>query len=98
MIVGAGAARVRDLYEQAKDKAPSIIFNDELDAIGKSRAGSTGFIGGHDEREQTLNQLLAEMDGFASSKGVIIMAATNRPRSEERRVGKECRSRWSPYH
>jgi cell division protease FtsH len=79
MFVGVGAARVRDLFEQAKDKAPCIIFIDELDAIGKSRAGATGFIGGHDEREQTLNQLLAEMDGFDSSKGVIIMAATNRP-------------------
>jgi cell division protease FtsH len=79
MFVGVGAARVRDLFEQAKDKAPCIIFIDELDAIGKSRAGSTGFVGGHDEREQTLNQLLAEMDGFDSSKGVIIMAATNRP-------------------
>src|SRR2546429_650082 len=79
MFVGVGAARVRDLFEQARDKAPCIIFIDELDAIGKSRAGSTGFIGGHDEREQTLNQLLAEMDGFDSSKGVIIMAATNRP-------------------
>src|SRR5439155_1522195 len=77
--VGGGAARVRDLFEQAKDKAPCIIFIDELDAIGKSRAGSTGFVGGHDEREQTLNQLLAEMDGFDSSKGVIICAATNRP-------------------
>jgi cell division protease FtsH len=79
MFVGVGAARVRDLFEQAKDKAPCIVFIDELDAIGKSRAGSTGFVGGHDEREQTLNQLLAEMDGFDSSKGVIIMAATNRP-------------------
>src|SRR5262244_2771261 len=79
MFVGVGAARVRDLFEQAKDKAPCIIFIDELDAIGKSRAGASGFIGGHDEREQTLNQLLAEMDGFDSSKGVIIMAATNRP-------------------
>src|SRR5881398_3101862 len=79
MFVGVGASRVRDLFEQAKDKAPCIIFIDELDAIGKSRAGVTGFIGGHDEREQTLNQLLAEMDGFDSSKGVIIMAATNRP-------------------
>jgi cell division protease FtsH len=79
MFVGVGASRVRDLFEQAKDKAPCIIFIDELDAIGKSRAGSTGFMGGHDEREQTLNQLLAEMDGFDSSKGVIIMAATNRP-------------------
>jgi len=79
MFVGVGAARVRDLFEQAKDKAPCIIFIDELDAIGKSRAGSTGFLGGHDEREQTLNQLLAEMDGFDSSKGVILCAATNRP-------------------
>jgi cell division protease FtsH len=79
MFVGVGAARVRDLFEQAKDKAPCIVFIDELDAIGKSRAGPTGFVGGHDEREQTLNQLLAEMDGFDSSKGVIIMAATNRP-------------------
>jgi cell division protease FtsH len=79
MFVGVGAARVRDLFEQAKDKAPCIVFIDELDAIGKSRAGTSGFVGGHDEREQTLNQLLAEMDGFDSSKGVIIMAATNRP-------------------
>jgi cell division protease FtsH len=79
MFVGVGAARVRDLFEQAKEKAPCIVFIDELDAIGKSRAGATGFIGGHDEREQTLNQLLVEMDGFDSSKGVIIMAATNRP-------------------
>src|SRR6266849_6051918 len=79
MFVGVGAARVRDLFEQAKDKAPCIIFIDELDAIGKSRAGASGFVGGHDEREQTLNQLLAEMDGFDSSKGVIIIAATNRP-------------------
>src|ERR671919_1649386 len=79
MFVGVGAARVRDLFEQAKDKAPCIVFIDELDAIGKTRAGASGFVGGHDEREQTLNQLLAEMDGFDSSKGVIIMAATNRP-------------------
>src|ERR1700675_1680936 len=79
MFVGVGAARVRDLFEQAKEKAPCIVFIDELDAIGKTRAGATGFAGGHDEREQTLNQLLAEMDGFDSSKGVIIMAATNRP-------------------
>jgi cell division protease FtsH len=79
MFVGVGAARVRDLFEQAKEKAPCIIFIDELDAIGKSRAGNTGLLGGHDEREQTLNQILAEMDGFDSSKGVIIMAATNRP-------------------
>jgi cell division protease FtsH len=79
MFVGVGAARVRDLFEQAKEKAPCIVFIDELDAIGKTRAGATGFLSGHDEREQTLNQLLAEMDGFDSSKGVIIMAATNRP-------------------
>jgi cell division protease FtsH len=79
MFVGVGASRVRDLFEQAKDKAPCIVFIDELDAVGRSRAGSMGFVGGHDEREQTLNQLLAEMDGFDSSKGVIIMAATNRP-------------------
>src|SRR5438128_3650770 len=67
------------LFAQAKEKAPCIVFIDELDAIGKTRAGATGFVGGHDEREQTLNQLLAEMDGFDSSKGIIIMAATNRP-------------------
>src|SRR5712692_6261722 len=79
MFVGVGASRVRDLFEQAKEKAPCIVFIDELDAIGKTRAGNTGFMSGHDEREQTLNQLLAEMDGFDSSKGVIIMAATNRP-------------------
>ncbi len=79
MFVGVGAARVRDLFEQAKEKAPCIVFIDELDAIGKTRAGVTGMLGGHDEREQTLNQLLVEMDGFDSSKGVIIMAATNRP-------------------
>src|SRR5262249_22485851 len=79
MFVGVGASRVRDLFEQAKEKAPCIVFIDELDAIGKTRAGATGFAGGHDEREQTLNQLLAEMDGVDSSKGVIMMAATNRP-------------------
>ena len=80
MFVGLGAARVRDLFEQAKAKAPCIVFIDELDTIGKSRAGApSASIGGHDEREQTLNQLLAEMDGFDSSVGVIIMAATNRP-------------------
>jgi cell division protease FtsH len=79
MFVGVGAARVRDLFEQAKEKAPCIVFVDELDAIGKTRGGVAGMVGGHDEREQTLNQLLVEMDGFDSSKGVIIMAATNRP-------------------
>ncbi|HEY2383362.1 MAG TPA: ATP-dependent zinc metalloprotease FtsH [Terriglobia bacterium] len=79
MFVGVGAARVRDLFEQAKLKAPCIIFIDELDAIGKSRSAAGGGIFTNEEREQTLNQLLAEMDGFDSSKGVIIMAATNTP-------------------
>ncbi len=77
MFVGLGAARVRDLFEQAKQKAPCIIFIDELDALGKAR--SMGTMGGHDEREQTLNQLLVEMDGFDPKIGVILMAATNRP-------------------
>ena len=81
LFVGTGAARVRDLFEQAKKKAPCIIFIDELDAIGKSRA-SGGFYGGNDEREQTLNQLLTEMDGFgAGDSTVIVLAATNRPES-----------------
>ncbi|MBT8345574.1 MAG: ATP-dependent zinc metalloprotease FtsH [Desulfofustis sp.] len=78
MFVGMGAARVRDLFEQARDRAPCIIFIDELDALGKAR-GAGGMMGGHDEREQTLNQLLVEMDGFDTQKGIIIMAATNRP-------------------
>ena len=78
MFVGVGAARVRDLFNQAATKAPCIIFIDELDAIGKAR-GIAGPIGGHDEREQTLNQLLVEMDGFDARKGIIIVAATNRP-------------------
>ena len=77
MFVGLGAARVRDLFVQAKEKAPCIIFIDELDALGKARG--MGTYGGHDEREQTLNQLLAEMDGFDPKVGVILMAATNRP-------------------
>lgn len=77
MFVGMGAARVRDLFEQAVEKAPCIVFIDEIDAIGKSRDASIS--GSNDEREQTLNQLLAEMDGFDSSKGVVILAATNRP-------------------
>lgn len=77
MFVGMGAARVRDLFKQAKEKAPCIIFIDEIDAIGKKR--DSGQFGGNDEREQTLNQLLAEMDGFDGSTGVIILAATNRP-------------------
>ena len=78
MFVGVGAARVRDLFAQAQEKAPSIIFIDELDALGKAR-GISPIVGGHDEREQTLNQLLAELDGFDTQKGVIILAATNRP-------------------
>ncbi len=78
MFVGVGAARVRDLFEQAKRNAPCIIFIDEIDTIGKRRGG-TWSVGGHEEREQTLNQLLTEMDGFDPSQGVIIMAATNRP-------------------
>jgi cell division protease FtsH len=77
MFVGVGAARVRDLFSQAQAKAPCIIFIDELDAIGKTR--SAGTVGGHDEREQTLNQMLAEMDGFDARAGLIIIAATNRP-------------------
>ena len=77
MFVGVGAARVRDLFQQAEAKAPCIIFIDELDALGKSRMGSV--VGGHDEREQTLNALLVEMDGFDSKASVIVIAATNRP-------------------
>ena len=77
MFVGVGAARVRDMFEKANASAPSIIFIDELDAVGRKRGAGLG--GGHDEREQTLNQLLAEMDGFQPNKGVIILAATNRP-------------------
>ncbi len=79
MFVGMGASKVRDLFQQAKEKAPCIVFIDEIDAIGKKRDG--GRMGGNDEREQTLNQLLTEMDGFESSGGVIILAATNRPES-----------------
>jgi cell division protease FtsH len=79
IFVGVGAARVRDLFDQAKSRAPCIIFIDELDAIGKSRATGRGVLFSNDEREQTLNQLLAEMDGFDTSSGVIIMAATNTP-------------------
>jgi len=78
MFVGVGAARVRDLFEQAKAKAPCIVFIDEIDAIGQSRASAIS-VGTNDEREQTLNQLLAEMDGFEANNGVVIMAATNRP-------------------
>ena len=78
MFVGMGAAKVRDLFKQAKEKAPCIVFIDEIDAIGKKREGN---ISGNDEREQTLNQLLTEMDGFEENSGVIILAATNRPES-----------------
>ena len=77
MFVGVGASRVRDLFEQAKKSAPCIVFIDEIDAVGRQRGAGLG--GGHDEREQTLNQLLVEMDGFASNEGIIIIAATNRP-------------------
>ena len=79
MFVGMGASKVRDLFKQAKEKAPCIVFIDEIDAIGQKRSG--GAMGGNDEREQTLNQLLTEMDGFESNNGVIILAATNRPES-----------------
>ena len=77
MFVGVGASRVRDLFEQGKKNAPCIIFIDEIDAVGRHRGAGLG--GGHDEREQTLNQLLVEMDGFESNEGVILIAATNRP-------------------
>jgi cell division protease FtsH len=77
-IVGVGASRVRDLFKQAKEAAPAIIFIDELDAIGRQRSGSGGFSGGHDEREQTLNQILTEMDGFEPGTNVIVLGATNR--------------------
>jgi len=80
MFVGMGAAKVRDLFKQATEKAPCIVFIDEIDTIGKKRDGANGF-GGNDEREQTLNQLLTEMDGFDATKGVVILAATNRPDS-----------------
>ena len=79
MFVGMGASKVRDLFDQAKEKAPCIVFIDEIDAIGQKRSG--GQYGGNDEREQTLNQLLTEMDGFEGNNGVIILAATNRPES-----------------
>ena len=77
MFVGVGASRVRDLFEQGKKNAPCIIFIDEIDAVGRHRGAGLG--GGHDEREQTLNQLLVEMDGFETNEGVILIAATNRP-------------------
>src|SRR5690606_23264543 len=78
MFVGVGAARVRDLFEQARAKAPAIIFIDELDALGRARSAGP-MMGGHDEKEQTLNQLLVELDGFDTSSGVVLLAATNRP-------------------
>ena len=77
MFVGVGASRVRDMFEQAKKNAPCIIFIDEIDAVGRQRGAGMG--GGHDEREQTLNQMLVEMDGFEGSEGIIVVAATNRP-------------------
>jgi cell division protease FtsH len=77
MFVGVGAARVRDMFEQAKKQSPCIIFIDEIDAVGRHRGAGLG--GGNDEREQTLNQMLVEMDGFEGSQGVIVIAATNRP-------------------
>ena len=77
MFVGVGASRIRDLFGQAKKNAPCIVFIDEIDAVGRHRGAGIG--GGHDEREQTLNQLLVEMDGFDTNEGVILMAATNRP-------------------
>ena len=77
MFVGVGASRVRDLFEQAKSNAPAIVFVDEIDAVGRHRGAGLG--GGHDEREQTLNEMLVELDGFDTKGGVIVIAATNRP-------------------
>ena len=77
MFVGVGASRVRDMFEQGKENSPCIIFIDEIDAVGRHRGAGLG--GGNDEREQTLNQLLVEMDGFETNEGIIIVAATNRP-------------------
>ena len=77
MFVGVGASRVRDMFEQGKKNAPCIIFIDEIDAVGRHRGAGLG--GGNDEREQTLNQLLVEMDGFEANEGIILIAATNRP-------------------
>jgi len=77
MFVGVGASRVRDLFDQAKKNAPCIVFIDEIDAVGRHRGAGLG--GGHDEREQTLNQLLVEMDGFSTNEGIIVIASTNRP-------------------
>lgn len=92
MFVGMGAAKVRDLFKQAKEKAPCIVFIDEIDAIGKKRGG--GALGGNDEREQTLNQLLTEMDGFEDNAGVIILAATNRPESLDPALTRPGRFDW----
>lgn len=77
MIVGVGASRVRELFAEARKVAPAIVFIDEIDTIGRARGGGSG-VGGHDEREQTLNQILTEMDGFSGSEGVVVLAATNR--------------------
>jgi len=77
LFVGVGASRVRDLFSKAKEKSPCIIFIDEIDSIGRQRGSGIG--GGNDEREQTLNQLLTELDGFADNSGIIVLAATNRP-------------------
>src|SRR5262249_40380256 len=77
MIVGVGASRVRELFQAAREVAPALIFIDEIDTIGRTRGGTV--LGGHDEREPTLNQILTEMDGFSGSEGVIVLAATNRP-------------------
>ena len=100
MFVGVGASRVRDLFEQAKANAPAIIFVDEIDAVGRHRGAGLG--GGHDEREQTLNQMLVEMDGFDVSGGVILIAATNRPDILDpallRRAASIARSRSPPGH
>ena len=107
-IVGMGASRVRDLFKQAKEAAPSIVFIDELDAIGRSRRAEAGYGGGNDEREQTLNQILTEMDGFEPDTDVIVLGATNRPevldqallrpgplRPPDRRAGpRQARPRW----
>jgi hypothetical protein len=97
MFVGVGASRVRDLFIQGKKKAPCIIFIDEIDAVGRHRGA--GFGGGNDEREQTLNQLLVEMDGFESNEGVILIAATNRPDVlDPSRAVRSARCRTTPGH
>jgi cell division protease FtsH len=90
MFVGVGAARVRDLFQTARKQAPAIIFVDEIDSIGRKRGAGLG--GGHDEREQTLNQMLAEMDGFEATEGIVMMAATNRPDVLDPALLRPCRS------